>query len=71
MDFLLTPDDLERAYTPSTKGLLYSSPSNPAGSVYSRDQLNFAQPRCVTRSRARLPIARTSLHASLSRACAA
>jgi len=39
MDFLLTPDDLERAWTPKTKGLLYSSPSNPAGSVYSRDQL--------------------------------
>ena len=39
MDFLLTPADLERAWTPKTKGLLYSSPSNPAGSVYSKDQL--------------------------------
>jgi aspartate aminotransferase len=39
MDFLLTPADLERAWTPKTRGLLYSSPSNPAGSVYSRDQL--------------------------------
>jgi len=38
-DYLLTPEDLERAWTPNTKGLLYSSPSNPAGSVYSRDQL--------------------------------
>lgn len=38
-DFLLTPDDLERVATPRTKGLIYSSPSNPTGAVYSRDEL--------------------------------
>jgi aspartate aminotransferase len=38
-DFLLTPADLERVWTPKTKGLVYSSPSNPAGSVYGRDDL--------------------------------
>ena len=38
-DFRLTPDDLERAATPKTRGLLYSSPSNPTGGVYARDEL--------------------------------
>ncbi|HCR03766.1 MAG TPA: aspartate transaminase, partial [Gemmatimonadetes bacterium] len=38
-DFRLTPDDLERVWTPKTRGLIYSSPSNPTGSVYSQDEL--------------------------------
>ncbi len=38
-DFRLTPADLERAWTPNTKGLIYSSPSNPTGSVYPSDEL--------------------------------
>ena len=38
-DFKLTPADLDRAWTPNTKGLIYSSPSNPAGTVYSKDEL--------------------------------
>ena len=38
-DFLLTPEDLERAYTDRTKGLILCSPSNPSGGVYSLDEL--------------------------------
>lgn len=38
-DFRLTPADLEKAWTPNTKGLMWSSPSNPTGSVYTKDEL--------------------------------
>lgn len=38
-DFRLTPEDLEAARTPATKGLIYSSPSNPTGGVYTKDEL--------------------------------
>jgi aspartate aminotransferase len=38
-DFLLTPEDLESAYTDRTKGLILCSPSNPSGGVYSQDEL--------------------------------
>lgn len=37
--FKLTPEKLERAITPKTKVLLLNSPSNPTGSVYTRDEL--------------------------------
>ena len=38
-DLKLTPDDLEAAATERTKGFIYSSPSNPTGTVYSMDEL--------------------------------
>lgn len=38
-DLKLTPDDLERVRTPATRGLLFSSPSNPSGAVYTLDEL--------------------------------
>lgn len=38
-DFKITPEQLESAITPKTKVLLYSSPCNPSGSVYSKDEL--------------------------------
>lgn len=38
-DFKITPQKLEAAITPKTKVVLYSSPCNPTGSVYSRDEL--------------------------------
>jgi aspartate aminotransferase len=38
-DFKITPEQLEDAITPKTKVLMYSSPCNPTGSVYSRDEL--------------------------------
>lgn len=38
-DFRLTPADLDAVVTPQTRGLLFSSPCNPTGVVYSRDEL--------------------------------
>jgi len=38
-DFKMTPEQLEAAITPKTKMLWYSSPCNPSGSVYSKDEL--------------------------------
>ena len=38
-DFKITPEALEAAITPRSKMLVYSSPCNPSGSVYSRDEL--------------------------------
>jgi aspartate aminotransferase len=35
----MTPEQLEKAITPKTKMLWYSSPCNPSGSVYSREEL--------------------------------
>lgn len=38
-DFKITPEALEEAITPKTKMILYSSPCNPSGSVYSKKEL--------------------------------
>lgn len=38
-DFKITAEQLEAAITPRTKVLLYSSPCNPTGSVYTRGEL--------------------------------
>ena len=38
-DFKMTPAQLEAAITPKTRALILCSPSNPTGSVYSRDEL--------------------------------
>ena len=38
-DFKMTPAQLESAITPKTKMLWYSSPCNPSGSIYSREEL--------------------------------
>ena len=37
--FKLTPEDLEKNITPKTKWLMLNSPSNPTGSMYSREEL--------------------------------
>jgi aspartate/methionine/tyrosine aminotransferase len=37
--FLLTPEQLRAAITPSTRALVLNNPSNPTGAVYSREQL--------------------------------
>jgi aspartate aminotransferase len=39
-DFKITPEQLEAAITPRTRVLILCSPSNPTGSVYTRDELN-------------------------------
>lgn len=38
-DFKVTPEQLEAAITPKTKLLIFSSPCNPSGSVYSKEEL--------------------------------
>src|SRR5690606_34297377 len=38
-NFKITPDQLEAAITPKTKMIWYSSPSNPSGMVYSKEEL--------------------------------
>jgi aspartate aminotransferase len=37
--YKITPEELEAAITPETKAFLFSSPCNPSGSVYSKDEL--------------------------------
>ena len=39
-DFKITAAQLEEAITPKTKALILCSPSNPTGSVYSKDELS-------------------------------
>lgn len=38
-DFKITPQQLEAAMTPKTRALILCSPSNPTGSVYSKEEL--------------------------------
>ena len=38
-DFKVTPQELEKAISPKTKMMIYSSPCNPSGSVYSKEEL--------------------------------
>ncbi len=38
-DYKLTPEELEKAITPKSKLFIFSSPSNPTGGVYSKDEL--------------------------------
>lgn len=38
-NFKITPKQLSRAISPKTKALIYSSPCNPSGSVYSKEEL--------------------------------
>ncbi len=38
-DFKITPEQLKRAITPKSKILILTTPSNPTGSVYSKEEL--------------------------------
>ncbi|TVR41219.1 MAG: pyridoxal phosphate-dependent aminotransferase [Cryomorphaceae bacterium] len=38
-DFKITPEQLEAAITPKTKLIIFSSPCNPSGSVFTHDEL--------------------------------
>ncbi len=38
-DFKITPQQLEKAITPKTKLFIFSSPCNPTGSVYTKEEL--------------------------------
>ena len=39
-NFKITPAQLEAAITPKTKAMILCSPSNPTGSIYSKEELN-------------------------------
>lgn len=39
-DFKVSPEQLEAAITPRTKAILFSSPCNPTGSVFTQEELN-------------------------------
>ena len=38
-DFKITPEQLDKAITPKTKLMIFNTPSNPSGSVYSKAEL--------------------------------
>lgn len=38
-DFKITPEQLEAAITPKTRMMIFSSPCNPSGSVYTKEEL--------------------------------
>ena len=38
-DFKVTPGQLEKAITPKTRVLIFNSPSNPTGMVYTREEM--------------------------------
>jgi aspartate aminotransferase len=40
-DFKITGADLEAAITPKTKMLMFSTPCNPTGSVYTKEELQL------------------------------
>jgi aspartate aminotransferase len=43
-NYKVSPEQIEKAITPNTRIFLYSSPSNPTGSLYTRDELQaFAE----------------------------
>lgn len=44
--FNLTPADLNRVKTDKTKGLIFSSPGNPSGSVYTKEELRAVAEWC-------------------------
>lgn len=48
-DFKITPEQLERAITPKTKAVLFSTPCNPSGSYYTYDELQ-ALAQVITRN---------------------
>ena len=39
-EFKISPEQLEKAITPKTVGILLNSPSNPTGAVYTKEELN-------------------------------
>ena len=43
-DFVLTPEQLERAITPKTKALILAYPNNPTGAIMTREQLSAIIP---------------------------
>jgi len=48
-EFKVTPDQLQAAITPRTRLFILHSPSNPTGSLYTRDELKAIGDLCVER----------------------
>src|SRR5438132_1821062 len=46
-EFKVTPDQLRKAITPRTKLFILNSPSNPTGSLYSREEIKALGDICV------------------------
>ncbi len=40
-DWKFSPEDLERAATPRTRGIMVNSPANPSGKVFTREELEW------------------------------
>jgi aminotransferase len=40
-DWKFSPDDLERAVTPRTRGIMINTPANPSGKVFTREELEW------------------------------
>ena len=51
-DFKITPQQLEAAITPKTRALILCSPSNPTGSVYSKEELEALKDGLLRHERA-------------------
>jgi aspartate aminotransferase len=48
--FKITPEQLDRAVTPRTRVLVFTSPSNPTGAVYTRAEIEAIVAVCVRRN---------------------
>lgn len=48
-EFKVTPGALERAITPRTRLFILNSPSNPTGTVYTRDEIKALSDICIAR----------------------
>ncbi len=48
--FKFTAEDLEKAITPKTKMLIFNSPSNPTGAVYTEDEVRAIAKVCVEKN---------------------
>ena len=48
-DFLLTPEEIEKAVTPRTKAIILPYPNNPTGAVMTRAQLEAVAPVIIER----------------------
>jgi aspartate aminotransferase len=48
--FKFTAEDLEKAITPKTKMLIFNSPSNPMGAVYTEDEVRAIAKVCVEKN---------------------
>jgi aspartate/methionine/tyrosine aminotransferase len=46
-DWSIDPDELRRAFTPRTRGIIINTPHNPTGKVYSRPELELIAQLCI------------------------